>query len=244
MAKRKIVYNGTVQVIVTDFDRAESQFMVLTKEFGAFVANSEITGTAGSPRSGHWRVRVPSERFDEFIAAVAKLGIPQRNTTDSQDVTEEYYDLGDRIKNKRLELETLRDYLKEKRATSRLDEILTIEKELNRVRTELDQLEGRLRRLQDLTALATANVTLQEVKDYVPPQSPTFAGSVRGTFADSVDLLVRFAKGLVIVAVALAPWLAALAVIGVPAWQVGRRYWKPSRPVPTAAPATDAEPRG
>jgi hypothetical protein len=231
--KRRIIYNGTLQLIVKDLDTAESDFKAILREFGALVANSEMTGSAGAPRSGHWRVRVPVERFDEFMAATVKLGVPQRNTTDSQDVSEEYYDLEDRIKNKKLELDTLRDYLKEKRATSRLDEILTIEKELNRVRTELDQLEGRLRRLKDLTALATADVTLQEVKDYVPPQAPTFAGSVQGTFADSIDLLGRFGRGLVIVAVALAPWLMALAAVAVPGWHVGRRYWKKSREIST-----------
>ena len=225
-AKRKIIYNGNLQLIVADLDKAESDLKAIVKEFDALIASSELTGSAGSPRSGHWRVRVPVERFDDFMAATVKLGVPQRNTVDSQDVTDEYYDLVDRIKNKKLEQETLRGYLQEKKATSKLEEILTIEKELSRVRGELDQMEGRLRRLKDVTALATANVTLQEVKDYVPPQAPTFGSSVRGTFADSIDLLVRFGQGVVIVAVALAPWLVVLAAIAVPGWRLGRRYWR------------------
>jgi hypothetical protein len=225
-AKRKIIYNGNLQLIVADLDRAESDLKAIIKEFDVIVASSELTGSAGSPRSGHWRVRVPAERFEDFMAATVKLGVPQKDTTDSQDVTDEYYDLVDRIKNKKLEQETLRGYLQEKKATSKLEEILTIEKELSRVRGELDQMEGRLRRLKDVTALATANVTLQEVKDYVPPQAPTFGSSVRGTFADSIDLLVRFGQGVVIVAVALAPWLVVLAAIAVPGWRLGRRYWR------------------
>jgi hypothetical protein len=241
-ARRKIVYNGTVQLIVKDLDEAEGKLRAILKEFGAFVANSELTGSAGSPRSGHWRVRVPVERFEEFMTEIVRLGVPQKNSTDSQDVTDEYYDLEDRIKNKKLELETLREYLKEKRATSKLEEILTIEKELSRVRTELDQLEGKLRRLKDITALATANVTLQEVKDYVPPQAPTFTGSVQGTFADSIDLLLRFGRGVALVAVALAPWLAVLVVVAVPCWQLGRRYWKKSHEVLTVAPGDEEPP--
>jgi hypothetical protein len=233
-ATRKIIYNANVSLVVKDLDEAESDLKAMLKEFAAFVANSELTGSAGSPRSGHWRVRVPVEHFDEFMAALVKLGVPQRNTTDSQDVTEEYYDLADRIKNKKLEQETLRGYLQEKKATSKLEEILTIEKELSRVRGELDQMEGRLRRLKDVTALATVSVTMQEVKDYVPPQAPTFGSSVRGTFADSLDLLVRFGQGVVLVAVALGPWLAVLALVAVPGWRVGRRYWKKARGLPTA----------
>jgi Domain of unknown function (DUF4349) len=224
--KRKIVYNGNVELIVTDLDKAEASLKAILKECNALVGSSELTGSAGSPRSGHWRVRVPVDHFEEFIDAIIKVGIPERNTTDSQDVSDEYYDLEDRIKNKKMELETLRGYLQEKKATSQLETILTIEKELSRVRGELDQLEGRLRRMKDLTALATINVTMKEVKDYQPQPAPTFGNSVQGTFADSIDLLVRFGKGVVIVAVAVGPWLALLALIAVPGWRIGRRYWK------------------
>jgi hypothetical protein len=236
-ATRKIVYNADVALVVRDLDKGEADLGALLEEMEGFVAGSEMTGSAGAPRSGHWRVRLPAERFGAFMRAVVKLGVPERNKADSQDVTDEYYDLEDRIKNKKLEQDTLRGYLLEKKATSKLEEILTIEKELSRVRGELDQMEGRLRRLKDLTALATVNVTMREEKDYVPPQAPTFAGSVRGTFADSVDLLVRFGQGVVIVAAALAPWLAVLGLVAVPAWGVGRRYWKKSREVLTAQPA-------
>jgi hypothetical protein len=219
---RKIVYNADVALVVGNLDKGEADLKALVEEMSGFVAGSEITGSVGSPRSGHWRVRVPVERFDAFLTAVVKVGVPERNKADSQDVTDEYYDLEDRIKNKKLEQETLRGYLLEKKATSKLEEILTIEKELSRVRGELDQMEGRLRRLKDVSALATVNVTMREEKDYVPPQAPTFGGSVRATFADSIDLLVRFGQGVVIVAVALAPWLVVLAVVAVPGWRLGR----------------------
>jgi len=236
---RKIIYNADVQLVVTDLDNAESDLRVLLKEVDAFIANSEVRGATGAPRSGRWRVRVPAERFDDFMTELVKLGVPQRNTVESQEVTDEYYDLADRLKNKQVEQERLRAFLQEKKATSTLEEFLAIEKELNRVREEADKLEGRLRRLKDLTALATVTVSMQEVKDYVPPQAPTFGSSVRGTFADSIDLLVRFGQGVAIVAVALAPWLAVLAVIALPGWGLGRRYWKKSHAVATVLPVED-----
>jgi hypothetical protein len=226
VTSRKIVYNGNVQLIVTDLDKAEAMLKALLKDTDALVASSEITGSAGSPRSGKWRVRVPVSHFDEFMDGVVKVGVPQKNTTDSQDVTDEYYDLEDRIKTKKMELETLRGYLQDKKTTSQLETILTIEKEVSRVRGELDQLEGKLRRMKDLTALATVTVTMQEVKDYQPAPPPTFANSVQSTFAESVDLLARFGKGVAMVAVALAPWLLAVALVAVPGWRIGRRYWK------------------
>jgi hypothetical protein len=241
-AKRRIIYNGAVQLIVKDLDKAEADLKALMNEFHVIVANSELTGSAGSPRTGHWRLRVPVERFDDFKDAVVKLGVPQRNTTDSQDVSEEYYDLEDRIKNKKIEQERLRGYLEEKKSSiNKIDDILAIERELNRVRDEADKLEGRLRRLKDLTTLATLNVTLQEIKDYQPEPPATFANSVQGTFADSLDLLLSFGKGVVIVAVALGPWLLPLALVAVPGWRIGRRYWKKAREAQTVLPIEEEE---
>lgn len=242
--KRKIVYNGNVQLIVTDIDKAQAMLKAILKDTDALIASSEINGSAGTPRSGHWRIRVPVEHFEEFMDAVVKVGVPQKNTTDSQDVSDEYYDLEDRIKTKKMELETLRNYLQEKKVSSQLETILTIEKEVSRVRGELDQLEGKLRRMKDLTALATVSVTMQEVKDYQPAPPPTFGNSVQGTFVDSLGLLARFGKGVAIVAVALAPWLAVLAVIAVPGWRVGRRYWKKAADVRTVTPVDEREAEG
>jgi hypothetical protein len=240
-AKRKIVYNGNVQLIVTNIDKAQADLKAILKETDALVASSEITGSAGTPRSGHWRIRVPVDHFDDFMDAIVKVGVPQKNTTDSQDVSDEYYDLEDRIKTKKMELETLRGYLQDKKVTSQLETILTIEKEVSRVRGELDQLEGKLRRMKDLTALATVTVTMQEVKDYQPAPPATFGNNMQSTFAGSLDLLARFGKGVAIVAVALAPWLAVLALFAVPGWRIGRRYWKKTAEVQTVTPADEHE---
>jgi hypothetical protein len=226
---RKIIYNAEVRLVVQDLTQATQDLRFLLKEHDALIATSESGGSSGAPRQGFWRVRVPVERFDSFLDGLVKLGVPQKNKTDSQDVSEEYYDIQDRIKNKQLEQETFRGYLQDKKATSKLEEILAVEKELSRVRGELDQLEGRLRRLKDLTALATVLITMQEIKDYVPPQAPTFGNQIGTTFSNSVESLSAFGRGLLLVLVALTPWLPVLAVVIVPVWLVLRRSLRGSR---------------
>jgi hypothetical protein len=159
---RKIIYDTHVQLIVPDVVRAEAELRDLIKRSEALVASSEITERATSARRLTLRVRVPVERYEGFLEALTKLGRPERIKADSQDVTEEFYDLADRIKNKRLEQDTLREYLLEKKATSKLEDILTVEREIGRVREELDRLEGRLRRLDALSSLATVNIVLEQ----------------------------------------------------------------------------------
>jgi hypothetical protein len=219
---RKIQYTGEVRLVVEDFEKAQKEFVQLVKANKGYLSQSEIEGSSGARRSGHWRVRVPVDDFQPFMEAVVQLGVPQRNSTDSVDVTEQYYDLEARIKNKKAQEQRLRAYLDEKKLTSKLEDILVVEKELNRVRGEVEQLEGQFRLLANLTALTTINVYMQEIKDYVPPQTPTFAATIGSTFGSSLDLLASFGKTLVLIVVALAPWLPVIAVLVVPIWLLVR----------------------
>ncbi len=70
----------------------------------------------------------------------------------------------------------------------------------------------------------------------VPPQTPTFANTIVSTFSSSLDALIGFGKGLVLIGVALAPWLPVIAAVVVPAWLVIRRHLRrvpaPGQPVP------------
>jgi hypothetical protein len=221
-AGRKIKYNGEVRLVVNDFDRAEEQLHQLVHEQQAYLAQSAVSGSSGQPRAGQWHVRVPVDRFEAFVAGARKIGVPQTARVDSEDVTAQYVDLEARLKNKKDEEETLRGYLKEKKGTSELKDILTVEKELARVRGEIEQMEGELRVLTNLTALASVTVVIQEIKNYVPPQTPTFASTVSTTFGDSVDALVRFGKATVILGAAVTPWLPVVGLVVGMAWGLVR----------------------
>jgi hypothetical protein len=224
---RKIKYNSDVKLAVVDFDESRQRLHQLIRANAAYIAQSEVTGSSGAPRSGHWNLRVPVERFDAFMEALLKLGVPEKDTTDSQDMTEQYYDLDARVKNKKAEESRIRTYLEEKKLTSTLDEIFHIERELSRVRGEIEQLEGRLHLLANLTDLATVSISMQEIKDYVAPQTPTFASTLGDTFRTSLGLLSGLGKIMLLIAAALVPWIPVLALLSGAAWFMIRR-WRPT----------------
>jgi hypothetical protein len=227
---RKIIYNADLTVVVQDLSHADEQLRQVVKDLNGYIAQSEIIGSAGSPRQGHWRIRVPADQVQACVEALVKLGIPEKNSLDSKDVTEEFYDLEARIKNMKVEEGRLQSYLEDKKATSKLEDILAIERELSRVRGEIERAEGRLRMLGNLSTLATLDVTLREVKDYVPPQAPTFAAEIGGTFTGSLDVLRQFGQFLLLALVALTPWLPVIALIVVPTWLLARRALRQSQP--------------
>jgi hypothetical protein len=142
----------------------------------------------------------------------------------------EYYDLEAQIANKQQEEKRLLKHLDE--STGKLEDILRVENELSRVRGEVEQMQGRIRYLANLTALCTVTVKASELEDFTPPVQPTFAIQVGRTFKDSVALLTTFVKGLVLIVVALAPWLLLGALIALPIYGIVLR--KVSRHPPIA----------
>jgi hypothetical protein len=229
---RKINYSAEVRMVVDDLPKAEESLKQLLKKHDGFVAQSELSGSAGSRRSGHWRLRIPVDGFDAFLTELVQLGVPEVNKTDSQDVTDQFYDLEARVKNRKSEEESLRKLLEQ--TTGKMEDILAVRRELNQVRSDIDQKEGQLRRLANLSSLTTVNVTFQEIKDYVPPQAPTFASNIAGTFSSSVEMLQSVGKGLVLLVVAVTPWLPFILLVAVPAWVLLRRRRRPL----TSQPAT------
>jgi hypothetical protein len=234
-APRRIIYTAQLEVLVDDFDQAQADLVGLVKERDGYVAKSDVRGTPGTPRSGTWTVRVPAARFEEFLSVVARLGELRHSTTDSNDITDAYYDLQARIKNDQAREEALRKLYQEKIANSKLEELLTVDRELSAVRGKIETQTGQLQRWDKETAYSTAVVTLRDRKDYVPPVVPDFGTSVGRTFQASVETLVGLGKFLVLAAAALAPWLPVLAVLLAPAWLWERRR---RRRAAAARPAT------
>ena len=208
--QRKIIYTADVELIVEDFGPVPSEVEKLAKELDGYVASSTVSGSPGDPRSGRWTIRVPVDRYDTFLNKAKKLGEVRRVTTDSKDVSEEYYDLESRIRNKRQTEKRLLKHLDEH--TGELKEILDIERELDRVLEQIEQIEGRMRVLNDLTALTTIDLSINEIRGYVPEAAPTYGTRVRRAFAGSIDTLVSTAKSVSIALIVLLPWLVVFLV--------------------------------
>jgi hypothetical protein len=224
MLTRKIKYIADVRLAVTDFDIAEKKLMDLVHAHDGVFAQSEIAGSKGAPRSGRWRIRVPVESFQSFMTTVRELGVPQVAKADSDDVTAEYVDLEARLHNKKIEEETMRGYLKDRKIVAKLDDIFTIEHELVRVRGEIEQMEAQRRLIDNLTALATINIQMHEEKNFIPPQEPTFAAKIRAAFSNSADILIGSIKAWIITIASAVPWMPIVLLALGCTWMAARRF--------------------
>lgn len=230
---RKIIYTATIDVRVDNLDAARERLEALILEKKGYVASSDVDSQSGRRRAGTWVARIPVEQYGSFLEAVAQLGEVGRSTSTAEDVTEEFYDVEARLKNKRVEEERLLDHLK--KSTGKLEDILAVERELSRVRGEIERTEGRLQYLSNRVALTTVTVTLSELSEYVPESAPSFTTRASRAFGGSVDLLVNAGEGVALGAVAVVPWLPVLAVFLFLGW-LARRSRRRSRHGGTTSP--------
>ena len=234
---RRIIYNASLDLVVENMEKADQALRLLVGERkGAYVAKAEIRGAPGAPRSGSWTLRVPAGQFDTFRLGVRQLGEVQQDSLDSQDITEQFFDLDARMKNNLARAEGLRKLL-EKAAQNRIEDYLAVQQKLDQVTADLDVQKGQLQRLDKLSTLATVTVTMHERKDFAQKEAPRFATRVGRSFGDSLEALQALGEMLAIVGAALLPWSPLIAAVGMGLWWLGRRQTRPLRPIQRAAAA-------
>lgn len=155
-----LIRTGYVSVRVDSLELAMAALRQLATALGGSVGNVSMSSGEFQVRSATLELRVPTAKFDEAMGGMAPLGRVEQSSTSVQDVGEEFVDLNARMANsKRLESRLI-DLLATR--TGRLEDVLAVERELARVRQEIERSEGRLRYLGARVAMSTLSVTVSE----------------------------------------------------------------------------------
>lgn len=117
-----------------------TQVGTLVEGAGGYVESS----SAGNRRAD-FTLRIPAPELNRFLDAVQRLGTTEERRVLSEDVTESSADLDARIENLAAVRDRLRSHLDR---AGDIADIISVERELARVQTELDILEGRRGRMQ------------------------------------------------------------------------------------------------
>jgi hypothetical protein len=208
---RKIIRNGEVRVVVKAYEPARKKIEAMVRKAGGYISKSDVQHSLGHVSSATLVLRVPAGRFDGLVSHILRLGVVERESISSRDITEEYYDLKARLSNAR-KLEARFLELLQKKA-GKVSELLQVEKELARVREKIERLEGKLKLFDNLVDLSTLTVHLSIQEKYVPPKPPSLGDDAGETLSGSWDALKSAGRGIVLLFVALLPWLVPLGLI-------------------------------
>jgi hypothetical protein len=147
----------------------------LVAHAGGQIVNEVLENQPGSSGAA-LSIRVPTPQVQSVLAELERVGKLLSRKVESKDVGREYNDA--RILARNLDA-TLARYEELLKKANDPKEMLAIEAELSRVRSEIDRIQGDIRYLSDRASLATVYVTLTSLRpdtDSVEPDAKLFVG--------------------------------------------------------------------
>lgn len=206
---KKIIKEASLNMEVGNYKNFGSKLTVLTEQYGGYIENSaENLETAVT---ANFVIRVPNSQFTALVGALEKLGKVNGKNITGRDVTSEFVDTESRLRNLQTQ-ETRLLNLMEK--TSSLSDIVTLENELARIRGEIENLQGRLKALDDTVVYSTIRLEVTEtVKVKVNPPQGVF-GKTLENFKESWVTLINFLGNILKLTGWLLPWFLVIGGTG------------------------------
>src|SRR5512133_2169254 len=166
VANRKLIRNANLELEIVSFEDAVQKITAFANEERSYVATINSQKQANGKLRGQVIVKVLPENLDRFLQKIRGLGELKNQTLGTEDVTKAYLDTDARLKNARVMEQRLIDMLKTK--TGKVADLLQVEKELGRVREEIEKMQGELKYWDSQVQFATVTISLSE-KDMEEP---------------------------------------------------------------------------
>ena len=217
--QRLIVRNGDMSLVVNDVTDTRDEIIRLAERLGGFVVSSYISGE-GQEMRGSISIRVPDKEFQPTLTELRKLAVRvESESTNSRDVTEEYTDLGARLKNAEA---TEKQYMALLSQAKNVEETLKIYEALSQVRREIEQIKGQMQYLERTTSMSLISIQLRPQGSGSALVKPGW--SVLETIKSAIRSLVTLGQGLVNVLIWILLFLPIWGtILGVILWRINRR---------------------
>ncbi len=215
-----LIRTATIALRVDSLERAIAGARALAAQLGGTVGAVEVNTGEQSQRSASLELRIPAARFDEALTGVSPFGTVEHSTSGAEDVGEEFVDMAARIANGHRIEERLITLLATR--PGKLGDVLMLERELARVRGEIERAEGRRRYLGRRAATSTITLAMHEPLPIIardPGDHP---------IRDALGTMWRNFTGLVAFSVASLGYLVPVGLVLLFAYRT-RRTWGAAR---------------
>ena len=165
-ANRKLIRNARVDLEVRNFEEAVQQIGGFASEARGYIATSSSDKQENGKLRGEVVVKVLPENLDDFLEKLRGVGDLKNQTIGTDDVTKQYLDTDARLKNAQAMEQRLLEVLKRK--SDDINDLLAVEKELGRVREQIEQMQGELKFMDTQAQFATVTIALAEKDMDVP----------------------------------------------------------------------------
>jgi len=212
----KIIKSGSITTQTEGYDLFINELLLKVEELGGYTEqnNTNVSSSYNDKKLkyGYLKLRVPQDRFNELVIFLEESSeVNQKNIVET-DVTKEYYEKDNQVKNLELQEVHLRE-LFEKAQT--VEEMLQIENELRRIRTEIDALNISLSDIDDRASMSTITIEVQEVlkANITMSNRDNVWERAKEGFINTINGIVELGENLIVALISLLPVLLPLLII-------------------------------
>ena len=155
----KIIKTGQVTIEVPQVPASIDQVKDIAVSNGGYLSSSSVYTSQNDRKTGYVVLRIPAEKFDAVMAALSPLGKVLSTSEQRSDVTAQYIDLTIQNASLHNQLDGFNRILAK---ADKVEDILKVQVEIDRITMTLNQIEGQLRYLSNQIDLSTITVNLQE----------------------------------------------------------------------------------
>lgn len=184
--ERKLIKTGNITFETKELEATRKTILDLVHQNNGYVA-SDNQYKSHDRISTTIAVRVPAKNFDTILEGIAK-GVEKfdNKSINISDVTEQFLDVQARLKTKKaLEVK----YLEILKKAKTVREILDVERELGKLRADIESTEGRLKYLQNQVSFSTLNITFYKK---TAADESTFGSKFGNAFKDGFENIKAF----------------------------------------------------
>lgn len=225
--ERKVIHSASIDMLVKDPKQTSEQVRQLAEQAGGFLVSSDTSG-AGTASNASLTLRVPVNKFEQFRAELAKLGLQVENEKlEVQDVTKQYIDLSARLRNLRAQEQQYLGILKQART---IKDTVEVSDKLNEVRSQIEQQQGEFEFLSKQVETIALTISLHaeaEAQVFGLHWRPLYQLKVAAR--DGIDGVGDYAAAMasfVFYIPAILLWLATIVLGLAIAWRILRWLWR------------------
>jgi hypothetical protein len=176
---------ATLNIVVDQVTTAAAELRTIVRQHGGVLVEDVVDESSYS--NGRFLIRIAAPGTDDLMAAIERLGQLRTRQVNARDIGKQYKDAELQLENLNVAMTRYEQILAKADAVA---DILSIERELTRLRGEIEQVKGNLRWMQDRVARSTIHVNLASLRQAVAqgpiaPQAKLYPG-LRATFLEDL----------------------------------------------------------
>src|SRR5262249_21392873 len=208
-----IARTAALTLVAKEFDKTRAGLEEILKRHNGYIGELNVSVPSDAGRTLMATLRIPEPQLEAALAELKRLGRVENEAQGGEEVTQQYVDLEARLKNAQHTEQRLTQMLAQR--TGKLQDVLKVELEIDRVRGEIEQMQAEKKALTKRVAFATLNTVVKEeyhakLQAAPPSTSSRFRNAAVDGYNSVVEGLIDVGLFLLSSGPSLLIWVAIL----------------------------------